>query len=188
MTVYEELEQAAGNYDRRSLDLENKITQSFIKILEAFAKYCTIPDVGRFLKFSKWDGRDSINGQRHYESTHTVFAAIRFDPKDGFWRIGVHLVLSKNTVPARAAFFTLALIERSGKIIVLSPPNGDEMVLDTDDPTQLESFAASLSASIRGVFDAHPLGYLQQNSAKKSIGFHVRVDPPASVQRLEVDI
>jgi hypothetical protein len=124
-----------------------------------------------------------IDGKRNFSlitPTYTLPGAMVFDPADGFWRLGVRLILSKNTFPERRLFFVLAITERGGKTILLAPSDGQERELDPNDPEQMDVLAESIADSIKRTLDAEPLAYLKSESSKKEIGFHVSIGLPAT--------
>jgi hypothetical protein len=126
MTVYEELQQAAEDHQRRWHDLDRRMMTGLGRIVHAFETLCAVPKDQEGVIFSRWDGNPPIDGKRIYRvpdngGVYTLPGAVRFHPEDGFWRLGVRLVLSQNIIPMRSSFFVLTITERKGKTILISP-------------------------------------------------------------------
>ena len=106
------------------------------------------------------------------DGAYNLPGAMVFDPKDGFWRVGVRVVLSLNVHPERYTFFVLAITERNSRTVLLGPPDGEEQEIDVNNTQQLERLAESIADSIKSAFRKGPLAYRKSKSQRR-IGFQV---------------
>jgi hypothetical protein len=176
MTIYEELVDAAEKHRQQWIQIENRVRQSLTTIVHTFALHCGVPSSA--VLYSRWDGRSVVDGERTFRSAedgaYNLPGAMVFDPKDGFWRLGVRVVLSLNVFPERYSFFVLAITERNGKTILLAPPDGEEQEIDVSNTQQLERLAESIADSIKRAFRKEPLAYRKSKSQRRT-GFKVDV-------------
>jgi hypothetical protein len=186
MTIYDELVKAAEEHSQRWIQIENRVRQSLFTIVHSFALHCGVPSDA--VVYLRWDGKPAIDGKRTFRAAeggpHNLPGAMVFDPEDGFWRIGVRVILSRNIIPERYSFFVLAVTERDGKTILLAPPDGEEQEIDTKNTQEAERLAESIASSIKSAFRKKPLAYRKSKSQRR-IGFKVDIGVDQSTGRYE---
>jgi len=95
---------------------------------------------------------------------YNAIGASHFDPKDGYWYLGLLITLNTQRVLMR-----LALTERAGKVVVKTGTNDKPRELDLADEAQCRAFYDEIVEDIKRYFTAEP--DFSETPSLRKIGF-----------------
>jgi hypothetical protein len=115
MTKYEEMCSAANNARKEFLDCQQRCWAYFYSIIGGLEDHCGVPK--EKITYLKWNGQR--DGTRRYLPaepgiTYTLPGAIDYDETDGFWHLGLRIVLGPdNVAPKPWVTFALCIKEQN---------------------------------------------------------------------------
>lgn len=183
MSHYDDFCEANQKNNREWFEFRERSFGHIESLVNSLATEWQIP-AGR-IGFLKWNG-ETDDDRLYSESEtgrYTMAGATDYDESDGYWHLGVMVVLSEKTLPVEWIGFALCVSEDNGKLVVKINADGKPVPLDTSDKDRVHDFFENLAMQFRTLLSKDRTGTKKQLGTQT--GFMV---PPPPTQTIEVDL
>lgn len=141
----------AANRDWRAY--EARCGQSMKQFVEGFISYCgiSLSDI----RFLRWDDTEQTYSESNDGMMYTLPGALKYDEKEGCWRLGLSITLT----PAQWVAFGLTLTEsEDGKWMVKAAGDKSPRQINFSDSNQCNGFYDEIVAKILAAFKTRKPG------------------------------
>lgn len=150
MTTYKEMCDVAALTRKEHNDYQQRAWGYFISIVKGLVEHCEIPDDR--IVYMKWNGRvgeDRVYSMDRDGGRYTLVGAVDFDLSDGFWHLGVKIILTPaNSFPHQYVTFLLCVNEQNKVPTVKIGLNAKPRIMHFENLTERDAFCDEIADSI----------------------------------------
>jgi hypothetical protein len=161
MSKYSEMCEAAGVARKNGLEFRERCWHNLHLLIEGFKADCEFP--GGQCEIVPLDKPVTAG------AVTNVVGAAHFDPKDGYWHVGLVITLKVPNQSPQRLLIRIALTERAGKVLVKTGTNDKPREIDLGNAGQLKAFYDEIVDDIKKYFTAEP--DFDDKPSLKKVGF-----------------